>query len=55
MSDQKIELSLALVNDVLRYLGARPYGEVFQLIRAIQDQAASQVTGSAEDASESAA
>lgn len=43
MNDQKIELSLSLVNGVLQYLGTRPYGEVFQIIKAIQEQASSQV------------
>jgi hypothetical protein len=43
MNDQNIELSLSLVNGILQYLGARPYGEVFQIIKAIQEQAAPQV------------
>lgn len=55
MSEQKIELSLALVNHVLEYLASRPYGEVFQLIKAIQGQAAAQVEVSAEAPSEPAA
>jgi len=38
-----IELSLSLVNGILQYLGTRPYGEVFQIISAIQEQAAPQV------------
>jgi hypothetical protein len=44
MNDQKIELNLSLVNGILQYLGTRPYGEVFQLVQAIQAQAAPQVT-----------
>jgi hypothetical protein len=44
MNDQKIELSLSLVNAVLQYLGSRPYAEIFQLVQAIQAQAAPQVT-----------
>jgi hypothetical protein len=43
MNDQKIELSLSLVNGILQYLGTRPYGEVFQIISAIQEQAGPQV------------
>jgi hypothetical protein len=44
MNDQKIELNLSLINAILQYLGTRPYGEVFQLVQAIQAQAAPQVT-----------
>jgi hypothetical protein len=43
MNDKKIELSLALVNSLLQYLGTRPYGEVFQLVQSIQEQAIPQV------------
>jgi hypothetical protein len=43
MNDQKIELSLSLVNGILQYLGTRPYGEVFQIINTLQEQAAPQV------------
>ena len=35
----KIELSVDTVNQVLGYLGTRPYQEVFHLIQAIQDSA----------------
>lgn len=38
-----IELSLSLVNGILQYLGTRPYGEVVQIISAIQEQAGPQV------------
>lgn len=51
MNDQKIELSLSLVNGVLQYLGTRPYGEVFQIISAIQEQASPQVQVMDEDSS----
>ena len=44
MNDQPINLNLSLVNGILQYLGTRPYGEVFQLVQAIQAQAAPQVT-----------
>ena len=43
MDDKKIELSLSLVNGILQYLGTRPYGDVFQLVQAIQEQAIPQV------------
>ena len=43
MSEQNITLSLNLVNAVLQYLGTRPYGEVFQLVQAIQAAAIPQL------------
>ena len=43
MEDKKIQLSLNLVNAVLNYFGTRPYGEVWQMIQAIQQEAAPQV------------
>jgi hypothetical protein len=43
MSDQTITLTLPLLNGVMQYLGTRPYSEVFQLVQAIQEQAAPQV------------
>jgi hypothetical protein len=43
MEDVKIQLNLALINGILGYLGTRPYGEVFQLIQSIQEQAGPQV------------
>lgn len=43
MNDQKIELSLPLINGILQYLGSRPYGEVFQLVNAIHEQATPQI------------
>jgi hypothetical protein len=36
---QTIELSVELVNQILGYLGTRPYQEVFPLIYAIQTSA----------------
>ena len=44
MNEQNINLTVPLLNGVLQYLGTRPYGEVFQLVQAIQEQAAPQVT-----------
>ena len=35
----KIELSVDTVNQILGYLGTRPYQEVFHLIQSIQDSA----------------
>ena len=43
MNDQKIELTLNLVNGVLQYLGTRPFSEVFMLVQEIQAQATPQV------------
>ncbi len=43
MNDQKIELTLNLVNGVLQYLASRPYGEVANLVQEIQAQAIPQV------------
>ena len=43
MNDQKIELSLNLINGILQYLGSKPYQETFQLIQAIQEQAIPQM------------
>lgn len=34
-----LQLPIETVNQVLGYLGTRPYQEVFQLIQAIQDAA----------------
>lgn len=35
----KIELPVETINQVLGYLGTRPYQEVFHLIQAIQEAA----------------
>lgn len=43
MNDQNITLTLPLLNGIMQYLGTRPYNEVFQLVAAIQEQAAPQV------------
>lgn len=39
---EKITLSTQLINGILQYLGTRPYGEVFQIIEAIQKEAKEQ-------------
>ena len=43
MNDTKIELTLGLINNILGYLGTRPYQEVFPLVQEIQAQATPQV------------
>lgn len=43
MNDQKVELSLSLINGILKYLGTRPYQEVFPLVNAIHEQATPQI------------
>ena len=43
MNDQKIALTLPLLNAVLQYLGTKPYQESAQLIQAIQEQAIPQM------------
>ena len=35
----KLQLPIEIANQLLGYLGARPYQEVYQLIQAIQDSA----------------
>jgi hypothetical protein len=44
-----VKLSLNLVNQVLAYLGSRPYQEVFGLINSIQEEAKNQVLDSNSD------
>lgn len=36
---KKYEVSEELLNAVLNYIGTKPYSEVFQLVKAIQEQA----------------
>lgn len=43
MNEQKIALTLPLVNGILAYLGKQQYEQVFQLIQAIQEQAIPQM------------
>ena len=38
----KLSLSINLVNQVMGYLGTRPYQEVFQLVDAMQAEAKAQ-------------
>jgi hypothetical protein len=41
--NDKLSLSVNLLNSVLAYLGSRPYQEVFQLIDALQKEAKEQL------------
>lgn len=43
MKDQKVEVSLSLVNGILQYLGSRPFVEVADLIMAIREQVTPQI------------
>jgi len=38
----KLQISTQLLNQIMGYLGTRPYQEVFQLIEAIQKEAKEQ-------------
>lgn len=42
MKDE-VKVSLPLINGILQYLGSRPYGEVFNLVNAIHEQATPQI------------
>jgi hypothetical protein len=39
---EKITLPVTLVNQIMAYLGTRPFQEVFQLIQEVQKEAQSQ-------------
>ena len=39
---EKLQISTQLLNQIMGYLGTRPYQEVFQLIEAIQGEAKNQ-------------
>ncbi len=43
MNDQKVEVSLSLMNGILQYLGTKPFQEVFQLVNAIHEQVTPQI------------
>lgn len=43
MQDQKVEVTLNLVNGLMNYLGSRPYVEVADLIMAIREQVTPQI------------
>lgn len=46
--ENKISLSLDLVNAIMGFLGKQPYEQVFSLINAIQKEAEGQVPPAAE-------
>lgn len=50
--NDKLTLSIPLINAVLAYLGSRPYQEVFQLIEGLQNEAKSQVQPAVEEPKE---
>jgi hypothetical protein len=43
MNDQKVEVSIGLINGILQYLGNRPFVEVAEVIAAIRDQVTPQI------------
>lgn len=45
----KLTLPVDLVNQILGYLGTRPYQEVYQLIQGVQDAAKPQEPPKVED------
>jgi len=38
----KLQISAQLLNQIMGYLGTRPYQEVYQLIEAVQNEAKNQ-------------
>jgi hypothetical protein len=49
----KLSLSINLVNQIMGYLGTRPYQEVFQIVDALQAEAKAQTPAPAETPTES--
>jgi hypothetical protein len=49
---EKISLSTNLVNNLLAYLGTKPFAEVSQLIQAVQQEAQGQISPPEEAAAE---
>ena len=43
MQDQKVEVTISLINGILQYLGNRPFVEVAEVIAAIRDQVTPQI------------
>lgn len=39
---ETLQISMQLMNQIIAYLGQRPYQESFQLIQAIQNEASNQ-------------
>jgi hypothetical protein len=44
---EKISLSLQVVNQVMAYLGSKPYQEVFGIVEALQNEAKAQMANQA--------
>ena len=44
MKDQDVTIKLSLAQVMLDYLSTRPYGEVYQVVQAIQSQVGPQIT-----------
>jgi hypothetical protein len=40
---ESLQISTQLLNQIIGYLGTRPYQEVHQLVQALQQEAASQL------------
>jgi hypothetical protein len=49
----KITLSIGIVNQVMGYLGTRPYQEVFQIVEGLQAEAKAQAPAPADTSSTS--
>ena len=43
MNDQKVEVTLGLINGLMQYLGSRPFVEVADIIMAIREQVTPQI------------
>jgi hypothetical protein len=51
---QKITLSVELVNQILAYLGTRPYQEVFQIVETVQKEAKESLLNGNQEANDTA-
>jgi hypothetical protein len=52
MNEQKVEISVSVLNAVLQYMGNRPYQEVASFIKAITEEAAPQLQRKTEEVKE---
>ena len=41
--NEEVKVSLQLMNGILQYLGTKPYGEVFQIVNAVQAEVQPQI------------
>lgn len=46
---ENLQISVKLLNQILGYLGNRPYTEVFQLVEALQNEAKNQPVAEQEE------